>query len=187
MRGQALTNNPILIIFAGPNGAGKTTYAEEFCKRFDLDFINPDMIIADSELVKGKLFLQILHKRIDTGNSFSFETTMSGKWLASFLQKAKEVGYRMVCFYIFVYPAEILKYRIEERVKKGGHFVDFETVKRRYKKSFKNFWFMYRKFFDEWEIINNTESFKPVAKGMKTSFEVEDEFIFNSFIKFLKE
>ncbi len=182
-----MTNNPILVIFAGPNGAGKTTYAEEFCKRFGLKFINPDVIKAQNDLEKGKIFLQILYKELTNNEHFAFETTMSGKWLTSFLQKSKEAGYKMVCFYIFVYPAEILKYRIEERVKKGGHFVDFETVKRRYKKSLKNFWLIYRKFFDEWEIVNNTESFKPVAKGMKTSFEVEDEFIFDNFIKLLKE
>ena len=67
---------------------------------------------------------------------------------------------------------EILKYRIEERVRKGGHFVDFETVKRRYKKSLKNFWYLYRDFFDSWEIKSNIESYKRIALRKKNLYKV---------------
>ena len=176
-------NNPILIIFAGPNGAGKTTYAEEFSKRFDLDFIDPDILKANNQLDKGKIFLQILQAKLKAKDSFSFETTLSGKWLLSFLKQAKNQHYEIVCFYIFVYPLEILKYRIEERTKKGGHFVDFKTIKRRYKRSLNNFWHLYRTFFDKWELIDNTENFRPIAKGGRETFEIEDEFTFKKFIK----
>ena len=49
----------VLVIFAGPNGAGKTTFAEKFCQKFKLDFINPDSINAENEVNKGKIFLKI--------------------------------------------------------------------------------------------------------------------------------
>ena len=182
-----MSNNPILLIFAGPNGAGKTTYAEEFSKRFDLDFINPDILKANNQLDKGKIFLQILHAKLNARDSFGFETTLSGKWLSSFLKQAKNEHYEIVCFYIFVCPLEILKYRIEERIKKGGHFVDFEIVKRRYKRSLNNFWYLYRTFFDKWELIDNTENFKPIAKGAKNIFEVEDEFVFKKFLELVEK
>lgn len=182
-----MSNNSILIVFAGPNGVGKTTYAEEFCKRFDLDFINPDTLKANNQLDKGKIFLQILHTKLNAGDSFGFETTLSGKWLSSFLKQAKNKHYKMVCFYIFIYPLEILKYRIEERIRKRGHFVDFKIVKRRYKRSLKNFWYLYRTFFDKWELIDNTENFKSIAKGARNIFEVEDEFIFKKFIELVEE
>ena len=176
----------VLVIFAGPNGAGKTTFAEKFCQKFKLDFINPDSINAENEVNKGKIFLKILYEKLEKGDPFAFETTMSGKWLFSFLKTARERGYKILCFYIFVYPVEILKYRIEERVKKGGHFVDFEVVKRRYVKSIKNFWLVYKSFFDEWELVNNIDKFEPVAKGEKDLVDVENFFIFNKFLKALQ-
>ncbi len=180
-------NSPILVVFAGANGAGKSTYAEKFCAKFELDFINPDIIKADNEFAKGKDFLNILHKKLDREESFAFETTMSGKWLRSFLRQAKDKQCKIVCFYIFVYPVEILKYRIEERVKKGGHFVDFETVKRRYIKSIRNFWLLYKKLCDKWEIKSNIENFRRVAKGTKDLYKIEDEVIFRQFLKIAEE
>ena len=91
-------DKPVLIVFAGPNGAGKTTFAEKFCKRFDLEFINPDKLDGVGELDKGKQFLSLLQDRLEKKASFCFETTMSGKWLLSFLEKARENNYEMGCF-----------------------------------------------------------------------------------------
>ena len=131
--------SPVLIVFAGPNGAGKTTFGEKFCKIFGLEFINPDKLNANGEVGRGKKFLNLLQDRFKRKVSFSFETTMSGKWLLAYLKKAREIGYEIGCFYILVHPVKILKYRIDERAKKGGHFVDFDIVKRRYKKALKIF------------------------------------------------
>ncbi len=179
-------NNPILIIFAGPNGAGKSTLAEEFCANIGLDFVNPDTIESDSEFTRGKSFLKILHHKLRQGDSFAFETTMSGKWLYSFLIQTKLKQYKIICFYVFVYPVEILRYRIEERVKKGGHFVDFETVKRRYKKSIRNFWNLYKNLCDMWEIKSNIEDFKRVARGTQDLYQVEDEITFKQFLEIVE-
>lgn len=172
-----------MIVFAGPNGAGKTTFAEKFCKRFGLEFLNPDKLDRIGELNKGKQFLRILKDKVEKGNSFCLEATMSGKWLLSFLEKARENNYERGCFYIFVHPVEILRYRIEERVKKGGHFVDFETVKRRYKKSLRNFWFIYRDLFDWWEIKSNISNYAKMAMKIENEIMVEDEVWFNMFLK----
>ena len=175
-----MIDKPVLIVFAGPNGAGKTTFAEKFCRTFGLEFINPDKLDAIGKLNKGKQFLSFLHDKLNRKVSFGFETTMSGKWLLPFLEKARRSDYEIGCFYIFVYPVEILKYRIAERVKRGGHFVDFETVKRRYKRSIKNFWYTYRKLFDRWELISNIEYYRKVAVGGNT-YKIEDEVVFQLF------
>jgi len=170
-----------MIVFAGPNGAGKTTFGEIFCKRFGLEFVNPDRLGSSGELDKGREFIKILREKLKRKDSFSLETTMSGKWLLSFLEKARDKNYEIGCFFIFVHPVEILKYRIEERVKKGGHFVDFDTVKRRYKRSLKNFWHVYRGLFDRWEVISNIEDYRKVAIGSGKVYKIEDEMIFRLF------
>ena len=84
-------------------------------------------------------------------------------------------------FNIFVHPVEILKYRIEERVKRGGHFVDFETVKRRYKKSLRNFCCIYRYLFDWWEIKSNISNYEKVAMKIGNEIMIENEVLFNTF------
>lgn len=77
-----------IIIIAGPNGAGKTTFAKTFlpkeaqCPRF----INADLIAAglspfapELEAFKaGRLMLSEIASCIAKGESFGFETTLSG-------------------------------------------------------------------------------------------------------------
>jgi predicted ABC-type ATPase len=77
-----------IIIIAGPNGAGKTTFAREYLqKEADCpDFINADLIAAglspfepDKAVVQaGRIMLSEIHRRVRKGDSFAFETTLSG-------------------------------------------------------------------------------------------------------------
>ena len=78
-----------IIIIAGPNGAGKTTFARSFlpqeaqCPRF----INADLIAAglspfapETAAIKaGRLMLDEMAACADRGDSFAFETTLSGR------------------------------------------------------------------------------------------------------------
>jgi len=85
-------------IIAGPNGAGKTTFAREFLP-FEarcINFINADLIAAglapfqpEKAVVKaGKIMLHQINEYIRKGESFAFETTLSGK---IYLKKIKEM------------------------------------------------------------------------------------------------
>jgi predicted ABC-type ATPase len=78
-----------IIIIAGPNGAGKTTFAREF---LPVDaacpvFVNADLIAAGlapfapetGAVQAGRLMLQELARHFAAGESFAFETTLSGK------------------------------------------------------------------------------------------------------------
>jgi predicted ABC-type ATPase len=78
-----------IVIIAGPNGAGKTTFAREFLPREAEcpDFINADLIAAglspfDPQRVAlraGRLMLLEIARRVGAGESFAFETTLSGR------------------------------------------------------------------------------------------------------------
>jgi len=77
-----------IIILAGPNGAGKTTFAREYLlKEGDCpDFVNVDLIAAgispfDPDRVAiraGRIMLSEIQRRTRKGESFAFETTLSG-------------------------------------------------------------------------------------------------------------
>jgi predicted ABC-type ATPase len=79
----------IILIIAGPNGAGKTIFATEFLPN-EADcaiFVNADLISAglspfkpDSAAIRaGRLMLNQIHEHARKGDSFSFETTLSGR------------------------------------------------------------------------------------------------------------
>ena len=77
-----------IIIVAGPNGTGKTTFAREYLlKEADCpDFVNVDLIAAgispfDPErgaIRAGRIMLSEIQRRTRKGESFAFETTLSG-------------------------------------------------------------------------------------------------------------
>lgn len=77
------------IIIAGPNGAGKTTFAEEFLPKEAgcSTFVNADLIAAGlapfeperAAFRAGRLMLEEIYHHARRGESFAFETTLSGR------------------------------------------------------------------------------------------------------------
>src|SRR5215217_2991182 len=77
-----------IIIVAGPNGAGKTTFAREYLLKeaHCPDFVNVDLIAAglspfdpDRAAIRaGRIMLSEIQRRTRKGESFAFETTLSG-------------------------------------------------------------------------------------------------------------
>jgi predicted ABC-type ATPase len=80
--------HPKIIIIAGPNGAGKTTFARSFlpAEAGLPRFINADLIAAGlapfapetAALRAGRIMLEEIALCARRGESFAFETTLSG-------------------------------------------------------------------------------------------------------------
>ena len=93
MKRAAPNRQKKIVIIAGPNGAGKTTFAREFLPREAAcpDFINADLIAAGlsplaperAALRAGRLMLEEIKRRVRAGESFAFETTLSGRLYAN--------------------------------------------------------------------------------------------------------
>lgn len=98
-----------IVIIAGPNGAGKTTFARSFlpgeaqCPRF----INADLIAAGISPVSpeaasiraGRLMLEEMALSVRSGESFSFETTLSGLSYLKHIIDWRKMGYHVSLFY----------------------------------------------------------------------------------------
>ena len=77
-----------IVIIAGPNGAGKTTFAREFLPNEANCpiFVNADLIAAGlspfapdlAAFKAGRIMLETIAAHVNHGESFSFETTLSG-------------------------------------------------------------------------------------------------------------
>jgi predicted ABC-type ATPase len=153
-------------VVAGPNGSGKTTFAEVLFKKKNgySTFINSDKIAFGLSAEyndtiafhAGRMMLGKIKELLKNNESFSFESTLAGKTWFTLLKKAKEDGYSITIYFIFLDNVKKNLQRIQDRVKQGGHPVDKITVVRRYSKAFKNFWNLYRPLCDNWYIFDNS-------------------------------
>jgi predicted ABC-type ATPase len=179
-----------IVIIAGANGVGKTTFARAFLQEYDYEFLNADEIArslsaenpGEKKISAGKLFFQKLNEAVAENKSLLIESTLSGRYLEKFLKSLKDEIYKIRIVFLFADSPEILIERIAERVKKGGHFVPNEDVKRRFARGKQNFWKLYRYLADEWFLYYNTEdNFQLIATGEKDKILLIDEDSFGKF------
>lgn len=156
-----------IIILAGPNGAGKTTFAREYllqeanCPHF----VNVDLIAAglspfDPERVAiraGRIMLSEIQRRTRKGESFAFETTLSGHVYARLIPRWRMDGYRVRLIFLSLSSPEIAIARVAARVKQGGHNVATAVVRRRFEAGLRNLQEIYKDLVDEWWWYDNSD------------------------------
>ena len=171
------TSQKNILIIAGPNGAGKTTFATEFllneagCRTF----VNADMIAAGlnpfeperSAVAAGRLMLRMIDDYVRKGESFAFETTLSGRSYARMIPRWQAQGYWVRLCFLRLPTADMAVARVRNRVIEGGHNVDEEVVRRRFNAGLQNFQQIYRDIVNEWRLYDATEeSPKLAAEGI---------------------
>lgn len=101
-------------------------------------FINADEIArglspfdpASVAFRAGRLLIRETTELIETGTSFALESTISGHGHAATLKRAKQAGFRIVIHFLWLpSPRESIA-RVRLRVKKGGHFVPSDDIRR---------------------------------------------------------
>ena len=182
--------NPIIIIVAGANGSGKTTFAVPFTQEKGYPFLNADEIAKEvtaqggknAMLKAGRIFFKNLEEWLTAKKSFVVETTLSGTYINKVAQRAKAKGYEVQVIYIFLENENICVERVKSRVKKGGHDVPVEDIKRRYFRSKRNFWENFRGLADEWKLIFNGEnSFEITASAKDKEVKIYNQSLIELF------
>ena len=151
-------------IIAGPNGAGKTTFATEFLLN-EADcptFVNADMIAAGlnpfeperSAVQAGRLMLRMIGDYVSRGESFAFETTLSGRGYARQIPSWQEQGYRVEMYFLRLPTPDMAVARVRNRVQEGGHHVPEDVVWRRFDAGWRNFNEIYKNLVDEWALYD---------------------------------
>jgi predicted ABC-type ATPase len=158
--------NKKIIIIAGPNGAGKTTFARAFLPEEAQcpHFINADLIAAglsqfapESAAVKaGRLMLQEIAACAAKGESFAFETTLSGVAYLRHIREWQQTGYHVSLFFLGLPSAEVAIARVAERVRQGGHNIPEPVIRRRFAAGKANFECHYRAAVDAWALYDNS-------------------------------
>jgi predicted ABC-type ATPase len=165
-----------VVVIAGANGAGKSSVAPAVLRKALLvnEFVNADTIAAGLSafspeavaVTAGRVMLERIRELARQRRDFAFETTLASRTFAPWLRKLQSQGYRFHLVYLWLPSADRAIARVAERVRRGGHAVAEEIVRRRYDRSLVNFFGIYGGFADSWLMVNNSVQPRPrlVAK-----------------------
>jgi predicted ABC-type ATPase len=155
-----------IIIIAGPNGAGKTTFARSFLPaEADLPrFINADLIAAGlapfapetAAIRAGRLMLEEIELCVQRGESFAFETTLSGRGYVRRIEDWRARGYLVSLYFLRLPDAETAIERVALRVEQGGHDIPEPVIRRRFSSGLQNFVRWYKAVVDDWALYDNS-------------------------------
>lgn len=166
------SNNKNLYIIAGCNGAGKTTaFRMMLSSQLDNpDFINPDIIAkridADHQwevrMSAGREALRLIKTKIENGNSFCIETTLTSRYYTTVIKDAHIKGYKVHLYYFWLESAEASYRRVLQRSKEGvydknvdNHMIPEDIIRRRYPKSVDNLFNLFIPIVDTWHVYDN--------------------------------
>lgn len=156
---------PTIYIIAGPNGVGKTTFADRYLpdEAKQLEFMNADLTAHglspyDPEAAAveaGKVVLKRIRLMIEQRVGFTWETTLSGKTALRWLNEARQAGFVLKAYFLWVHNPETTIRRVQQRVSEGGHNIPESIVRRRFFKTIQNFFHLYRPLMTDWKLLQN--------------------------------
>lgn len=168
-----------LIIVGGANGAGKTTFAVRYASQHDYLYLGADAIAGElspgsPELVPvaaGQELQRRLQAALAADGSVVLESTLAGRTVRHVMRSARDAGFEITIVYLFLDSPNTCVERVEERVQKGGHSVPESDIRRRFLRSIRNFWRLYRPLADQWLLVYNSGN-EPLDIAAGTADEV---------------
>lgn len=159
-------NSKKIVIIDGPNGAGKTTFAREFLPN-EADcptFVNADLIASGlspfnpevAAIKAGRLMLKEIKANVRSGNSFAFETTLSGRGYVRMIRDWRNEGYLVKLLFLSLSSPEEAIARVAARYAQGGHHIPDEIVRRRFHSGLRLFESVYKYEVDLWRLYDNS-------------------------------
>jgi predicted ABC-type ATPase len=145
--------------------AGKTTFAREYLpgEPEGVRFLTADLIAAgfspfDPDRVAlraGRLLLSLVDEAVARRESFTVETTLSGRNYARSIPRWQTAGYFVTLIFLALPDVETAVARVSERVRQGGHGIPVPTIRRRFEAGRKSFETVFKPLVDEWLLIDN--------------------------------
>lgn len=174
-----MSSEKLVVVIAGPNGAGKTTFAREYLPNEAAcpNFVNADLIAAGLQPFRpetaavraGRLMLEEIDDYAARGESFAFETTLSGRVYARRITKWQEAGYHVRLIFLSLPDADTAVERVAQRVAEGGHNIPEDVIRRRFAAGRTNFETLYKPAVDHWVLYDNSGTeLVLLEKGLST-------------------
>lgn len=186
--------SPEMLIVAGANGSGKSTFAGDFVRKSGWEYLGADALAAELagggtpstevQVQAGRRFFKEFDRLLLSRTSFVVETILSGLGFRRMIHDAQTAGFKVTICFFYLESAELCIARVAERVRKGGHQVPDQDVRRRFQRSFSNFWNIYRKMAEGWVVMYNggIGTFE-VVFGERQVFVIGDSNRFDRFLR----
>ncbi len=188
-----------LYIIAGCNGAGKTTASFTIlpeildCKEFvNADEIAKGLSPFQPEKVSfeaGRIMLHRINELLSIKENFAFETTLATKSYKSKVINAQKNNYTVTLLFFWLQNVDLAIERVKTRVLEGGHNIESEIIRRRYKNGIKNLFEIYISIVDEVMIFDNSGG-KPeliAEKILESEVNILNEIKFNKLKNYYHE
>ncbi|QDV46089.1 hypothetical protein Enr13x_59930 [Stieleria neptunia] len=131
----------------------------------------------------GRKFVRSVADAIASNRSLIVESTLSGRSFRKCMSDAGRRGYEITIVFVFVDTVDVCVARVAERVLKGGHDVPDADIRRRYYRSIRNFWTLYRNLADSWVVLYNGGSrIQDVSVGSRNELTVRDATLHTTFM-----
>ena len=191
-----MDGSPRILVVGGPNRSGKTTLALEYALEFGLPYVGADAIAATlnpanpgaAQVAAGRQFLQTLEDYRSRKIPCVCESTLSGLTMQNFITSARKATYSIDVAFLFVDSADACVARVAERVRKGGHKVPESDIRRRFTRSLRNFWRIYRELADNWVLIyNGMTTMQDVATGSRDQTTVRNHGLYSAYLALIGE
>lgn len=164
-----MSNNPQLLFVAGPNGAGKSTFSKLLSEPdaviFDVDKViarieaqSPDMPKTQIYQAATDEFFNQINAAIRKRQHFTLETNFRDHQLVDIAAEFKRFGYVTNLIYLMLDSIEQSAYRVSQRVKQGGHYVDQENITKNYNQGLQ-YLVHFADRFDNLEIVDASGTF----------------------------
>src|SRR6266550_4839167 len=136
-----------IYVLAGVNGAGKSSIAGAMFEEAGAVYYNPDeaarklitenrrLTQAEANSLAWREGVRLLNRAIEERLDFAFETTLGGNTIPRLLSHAASEGIEVLVWYVGLANLELHISRVEQRVRRGGHHIGEEDIRRRYEHS----------------------------------------------------
>ena len=166
---------PVLHVFGGPNVAGKSTLFARFQETAQqpVEQVNGDVLQQQHPQLGGFEVAELTAARIKelltVRASFSIENNLATADNYKLLHGAKAAGYRVELVYVSLDSVAECWFRVQQRVREGGHDVPPAIVEQRYHQSLSLLKQHYT-VFDHIRLVDNTDR----AVGYQTAAVIQN-------------
>ena len=172
-------------IIGGINGVGKSTIYSSLSddeihalgKRINVDEIVSafgDWRDAKAQFQAGKQAVEEIKACLKAKIDFHQETTLAGRSILHTAKAAKEIGFAVHLWYIFVADVEIAKQRVHARVADGGHGISDDIIEHRSITSLTTLEYLIPLCDEVW-LYDNTTAYNLVARGINGKIRILDK------------
>ena len=142
-----MADRPRIYVLAGVNGGGKSSIGGAALRDSGAKYYNPDetaralmaarpgLTLAEANAEAWRIGRTLLERAIQEHLDFSFETTLGGNTVARLLEEAAKSGIDVVVWYVGLESPELHIERVAARVRRGGHAIPEDVIRKRYERS----------------------------------------------------